>query len=105
VQHAILRQQRGTCIQQFIEDLNVRYLRMLGRQKYKCDRPVAQTLAELTHEWRFMANAFINDDSFDMGHERILTQPLECGRARAAEQTDELASSHVRPLLQVKAAT
>jgi DNA topoisomerase IA len=33
------RQQRGTRIQKFIEDLNVRDLRMLGRQKYKCDRP------------------------------------------------------------------
>ena len=52
-----------------------------------------------------MANAFVNDDSFDTVHERILTQALERGRSRAAEQTDELASSHVRPLLQVKAAT
>ena len=50
VQHSILRQQRGTYIQQFIEDLDVGNPRMLGRQKYKLDRPFTQALAELPDE-------------------------------------------------------
>jgi hypothetical protein len=38
VQHSILRQQRRTHIQQFIEDLDVWNPRVLGYQKYKLDR-------------------------------------------------------------------
>ena len=70
VQNPILRQQRGTCIQQFIEDLDVGNPRILGRQKYKLDRPFTQALAELPNEWGLLANAFVNDDSFDVVHER-----------------------------------
>jgi hypothetical protein len=40
VEHAILSQQCGPSIQQFIENLNVRNSGMLGRQKYELDRPV-----------------------------------------------------------------
>ena len=43
---------------------------MLGRQKYELDRPFTQALAELPHECGFLANAFVNDDSFDVVHER-----------------------------------
>ena len=43
---------------------------MLGCQKYKLDRPLTQALAELPHEWGFLANAFVNDDPFDAVHER-----------------------------------
>jgi hypothetical protein len=39
-----------------------------------------------------MANAFVNDDSFDVVHERILTRALERGRTRAADRRDELAA-------------
>jgi hypothetical protein len=42
VENAILRQQRGPSIQQFIENLNVGNPGMLGRQKYELDRPVTQ---------------------------------------------------------------
>jgi hypothetical protein len=70
MQHSILRQQRGTYIQQFIEDLDVWNSRMLGCQKYKLDRLLTQALAELPHEWRFLTNAFVNDDPFDAVHER-----------------------------------
>ena len=47
MQHSILRQQRRTYIQQFIEDLDVWNPRVLGCQKYKLDRPLTQALAEL----------------------------------------------------------
>jgi hypothetical protein len=47
VEHAILSQQRGASIQQFIENLNVGNPGMLGRQKYELDRLVTQTAAEL----------------------------------------------------------
>jgi hypothetical protein len=67
MQHSILRQQRGTYIQQLIEDLDVWNSRMLGCQKYKLDRPLTQALAELPHEWGFLTNAFVNDD------------PVRCG--------------------------
>jgi hypothetical protein len=70
VQHSILRQQRGTHIQQFIEELDVWNPRVLGYQKYKLDRPLTQALAELPHEWGFLANAFVNDHPFDAVHER-----------------------------------
>jgi len=40
VEHAILSQQCGASIQQFIENLNVRNSETLGRQKYELDRPV-----------------------------------------------------------------
>src|SRR2546430_7191202 len=43
---------------------------MLGCQKYKLDRPLTQALADLPHEWGFLANAFVNDDPFDAVHER-----------------------------------
>src|SRR4029077_21028484 len=70
MQHSILRQQRGTYIQQFIEDLDVLNPRMLGCQKYKLDRLLTQALAELPHEWGFLTNAFVNDEQFDAVHER-----------------------------------
>jgi hypothetical protein len=70
VQPPILRQQRGTYIQQFIEDFDVGNPRMLGCQKYKLDRLFPQALAELPYEWGFLANAFVNDDSFDAIHRR-----------------------------------
>src|SRR5580700_6273957 len=82
VQHPILRQQRGTHIQQFIEDLDVGNPRMLGCQKYKPDRPLTQALAELPHEWGVLANAFINDDPFDAVHER--TPPQRPSRASSS---------------------
>src|SRR5260221_2896179 len=50
VQHPILRQQRATCIQQFVEDFDVGNPRMLGCQKYKRNRPPTQAQAELPHE-------------------------------------------------------
>ena len=50
VQYPILRQQRGTCIQQFIEDLDIGDPRMLARQKNKLDRPFTQAFAELPDE-------------------------------------------------------
>ena len=34
------------------------------------DRPLTQALAELPHQREFLANAFVNDDSFDAVHER-----------------------------------
>src|SRR6516164_7790927 len=52
VENAILRQQRGPSIQQFIENLNVGNPGMLGRQKYELDRPVTQAAAELARERR-----------------------------------------------------
>ena len=70
MQRSILRQQRGTYIQQFIEDLDVWNPRMLGCQKYKLDRPLTLAPAELPHEWGFLTNAFVNDDPFDAVHER-----------------------------------
>jgi len=78
VQHAILRQQRGAPIQQFIEDLNVGNPGMLGCQKYKLDRPVTQAGAELLQEGGFPANAFVNDDPFDEFHELIVFLHQAC---------------------------
>ena len=49
---------RGCCqqsFQQFVEDLNIGYARMLGCQKYKLDRPLTQTLAESPHQWGLLA--------------------------------------------------
>jgi hypothetical protein len=71
VQRPILRQQRGAPVQQLIEDLNVGNPWMLGCQKYKFDRPVAQAGAELPQECGFPANAFVDDDPFDEFHELI----------------------------------
>src|SRR6266853_2842257 len=70
MQHAIPRQQRGTYIQQFIEDFYVGNPWMLGCQKYKRDRPLTQALPELAHEWGFLTDAFVNDNPFDAVHER-----------------------------------
>jgi|PersoiStandDraft_1058852.scaffolds.fasta_scaffold10170_3 hypothetical protein len=47
MQHPILRQQRGTHIQQTIEDLNVGNSGMFSCKKSKFDRPVTQAAAEL----------------------------------------------------------
>jgi hypothetical protein len=68
MQHPILRQQHGAHIQQFVEDLNIGYARMLGCQKYKLDRPLTQALAELPHQWGFLANAFVDDNPFYAEH-------------------------------------
>jgi hypothetical protein len=62
---------RGCCqqsFQQFVEDLNIGYARMLGCQKYKLDRPLTQTLAESPHQWGLLANAFVNDNPFYAEH-------------------------------------
>jgi hypothetical protein len=69
MQHPILRQQHGAHIQQFVEDLNIGYARMLGCQKYKLDRPLTQALAELPHQWGFLANAFVDNNPFYAEHE------------------------------------
>src|SRR5882672_2041281 len=70
MQHAIPRQQRGTYIQQFIEDFYVGNPWMLGCQKYKRDRPLTQALPEWAHVWGFLTDAFVNDNPFDTVHER-----------------------------------
>jgi hypothetical protein len=72
VENAILRQQRGPSIQQFIENLNVGNPGMLGRQKYELDRPVTQAAAELARERRCLADAFVNNDPFDTFHDLIV---------------------------------
>ena len=72
VEHAILSQQRGASIQQFIENLNVGNPGMLGHQKYELDRLVTQTAAELPRERRCLADAFVNNDSFDTFHDLIV---------------------------------
>jgi len=71
VKHAILSQQRGASIQQFIENLNVGNSGMLGRQKYERDRLVTQTVAEMPRERRRLADAFVNNDPFDTFHDLI----------------------------------
>ena len=57
---------------------------MLGCQKYKLDRLFPQALAELPHEWGFLANAFVNDDSFDAIHERTRGSPRRRKRGSVA---------------------
>jgi hypothetical protein len=68
----------------FIEDFDVGNPRMLGCQKYKLDRLFPQALAELPHEWGFLANAFVNDDSFDAIHERTRGSPRRRKRGSVA---------------------
>ena len=71
VENAILSQQRGASIQQFIENLTVGNPGMLGREKYELDRPVTQAAAELPRERRCLADAFVNNDPFDTLHDLI----------------------------------
>src|SRR5215467_9877765 len=75
VENAILSQQGRPSIQQFIENLNVGNPGMLGRQKYELDRLVTQTAAELPRERRCLADAFVNNDSFDTLHDLIAFSP------------------------------
>jgi hypothetical protein len=44
---------------------------MLGHQKYELDRLVTQAAAELPRERRCLADAFVNNDPFDMFHHLI----------------------------------
>jgi hypothetical protein len=70
VQHPILRQQYRPPIQQFVENLNVGNPRMLSCQKYEHDLPLAQAVAELRHEFGIRADAFVNNNPFDVVHDK-----------------------------------
>jgi hypothetical protein len=70
VQHPILRQQYRPPIQQFVENLNVGNTRMLACQKYEHDLPFAQAVAELRHEFGIRADAFVNNNPFDVVHDK-----------------------------------
>ena len=75
MQPPILRQQRGTYIQQFIEDFDVGNPRMLGCQKYKLYRLFPPSAGGAAPRVGFLANAFVNDDSFDAIRERTRGSP------------------------------
>jgi hypothetical protein len=70
VQRPILRKQDRAPIQQFVENLDVGNSRMLACQEYKHDLPVAKAVAELRHEFGIPADAFVNNNPFDVVHDR-----------------------------------
>jgi hypothetical protein len=70
VQHPILRQQYRPPIQQFVENLNVGNPRMLACHKYKHDLSLAEPVAEPHHEFGIAADAFVNNNPFDVVHEK-----------------------------------
>ena len=44
--------------------------RMLACQKYEHDLPLAQAVAELRHEFGIRADAFVNNNPFDVVHDK-----------------------------------
>jgi hypothetical protein len=63
VQHTILRQQHGTCIQQPVQNFDVGNTRTLGCQEQEFDWPLTQQVPDRPQKRRCLAKAFVNNDT------------------------------------------